>query len=405
MSPKKTKTPAKTAWWNFTGESEVFEARNPDQFSRLYFPLCNEAGLLSAITPTLNGDIKTGQNTFVTLPVSEQDLHNTRSARNFWVYVEGKGPWSATGSSAGAVLQRAAGRSTETSHLEAGALWHRLTRENKTFGLRAVTTSFVPAGPEQVEIMRVELTNTSRRPLSITPTAAIPLFGRSADNLRDHRHVTSLLHRIALHDAGVLLTPTMSFDERGHHANTLTYAVLGCEGEGQLPSGAFPTVDSFIGEGGTLDAPRAVYENLDVPELAEVQLQGREAVGGLRFRTRKLAPGKTFTYLVFVGIGRDRKEVLGWLKAYGTADKTAEALTHTQAWWKERLDRFQVKTGDADYGRWVRWVTIQPLLRKIFGCSFLPDFDYGRGGRGWRDLWQDCLALLLLEPQALGIRY
>src|SRR5205085_5109345 len=30
--------------------------------------------------------------------------------------------------------------------------------------------------------------------------------------------------------------------------------------------------------------------------------------------------------------------------------------------------------------------------------SFLPDFDYGRGGRGWRDLWQDCLALLLLDP-------
>ena len=56
------------------------------------------AGLLSAITPILHGDIKTGQNEFLTLPVSAEDLHNTRSARNFWVYVEGKGPWSATGS-------------------------------------------------------------------------------------------------------------------------------------------------------------------------------------------------------------------------------------------------------------------------------------------------------------------
>jgi cellobiose phosphorylase len=398
MAAKKPKTPAKTSWWNFTGENEAFEARNPDQISRLYFPLCNEAGLLSAVTPTLQGDIKTGQNAFVTLPESEQDLHNTRSSRNFWVYVEGKGPWSATGSSAAAVLQRASVRPAETTHLEAGALWHRITRVNKAFGLRSVTTSFIPAGPEQVEIMRVELTNTGRRPLSITPTAAIPLFARSADNLRDHRHVTSLLHRIALEDSGVLVTPTMSFDERGHHANSLVYAVLGCESEGQLPVGSFPTVDSFIGEGGTFDAPRAVYENRDTPELTDVQLQGREAVGALRFRTRKLAPGKTLTYLVFTGIGKERKEVLGWLKAYGTADKTAEALTHTQAWWKERLDRFQVETGDADYGRWVRWVTMQPMLRKIFGCSFLPDFDYGRGGRGWRDLWQDCLALLLLDP-------
>jgi len=44
-------------------------------------------------------------------------------------------------------------------------------------------------------------------------------------------------------------------------------------------------------------------------------------------------------------------------------------------------------------------VNIQPYLRKIFGCSFLPDFDYGKGGRGWRDLWQDCLGLILNNPE------
>ena len=26
----------------------------------------------------------------------------------------------------------------------------------------------------------------------------------------------------------------------------------------------------------------------------------------------------------------------------------------------------------------------------------------GRGGRGWRDLWQDCLSLLLMNPQNVG---
>ena len=38
-------------------------------------------------------------------------------------------------------------------------------------------------------------------------------------------------------------------------------------------------------------------------------------------------------------------------------------------------------------------------MRRIFGCSFLPDFDYGKGGRGWRDLWQDCLGLILNNPR------
>ncbi len=28
-----------------------------------------------------------------------------------------------------------------------------------------------------------------------------------------------------------------------------------------------------------------------------------------------------------------------------------------------------------------------------------PYHDYGRGGRGWRDLWQDCLSLLILDPK------
>ncbi len=55
--------------------------------------------MMSVVTPTLHGDTKTGQNAFLTLPVSVEDLHNTRSARNFWAYVAGFGPWSATGNS------------------------------------------------------------------------------------------------------------------------------------------------------------------------------------------------------------------------------------------------------------------------------------------------------------------
>ncbi len=45
----------------------------------------------------------------------------------------------------------------------------------------------------------------------------------------------------------------------------------------------------------------------------------------------------------------------------------------------------------------MNWVAVQPTLRRLFGNSFLPYHDYGRGGRGWRDLWQDVLALLILE--------
>jgi cellobiose phosphorylase len=396
--PRDKKENKDAGWWRFTGEDETFQAQDPDQLSRLYFPLCNDAGMLAAITPKLHGDIKTGLNSFLTLPVSTEDLHNTRSARNFWVRVEGKEPWSATGSSAAQEIQRF--RSQEKSRVEAGALWHRMVRENKSLGLRAETLNFIPASTETVEVMVVKITNTGKKAIRISPTAAIPIFGRSADNLRDHRHVTSLLHRVLRHDHGVLVKPEMSFDERGHRINALVYGVLGAEENGDAPLGTFPTVTSFIGEGGSLAAPAAVYQDLDLPELSEVQLQGREAMGALRFKSRKLEPGKTAAYVLLLGIGPDKKAADGWLKAYGSLEHAEQAWEENKKFWKARLDRLQVKTDDPDFNRWVRWVSLQPVLRKIWGNSFLPDFDYGRGGRGWRDLWQDCLALLLLDPSS-----
>jgi cellobiose phosphorylase len=385
-------------WWCFTGEGESFRAEDPDRISRLYFPLCNEAGLLAGITPKLNGDIKTGLNSFLTLPVATEDLHNTRSARNFWLLIDGREAWSAVGSSASAEAER--GQDKEKCRVEAGMLWHKLIRENRRLGIRSEVLNFIPAASDTVEIMRVAITNTGRKPLRITPTAAIPIFARSADNLRDHRHVTSLLHRIQLHAHGVLVRPTMSFDERGHKENSLVYAVLGQDENGDAPLGSFPTVPSFIGEGGSFDAPAAVLQDLDVPELSKVELQGREAVGALRFKSRQLAPGKTVVYVLFLGIASERKVAEGWLKTYSSLSDVDQALSENQTFWKTQLDRIQIETDDVDLNRWMRWTRLQPILRKIFGNSFLPDFDYGRGGRGWRDLWQDCLALLLMEPRS-----
>jgi cellobiose phosphorylase len=382
-SRKQKKDSPQVGWWSFTGADEIFQADSPDRVSRLYFPLCNEAGLMSAITPNLNGDIKTGLNSFLTLPVATEDLHNTRSNRNFWVLADQSGPWSV-----------AAG---EKSQIRAGALWHQATHENKRLGLRADVLNFVPPTADTVEIMIIQLTNTSRRPVHFTPTAAIPIFARSADNLRDHRHVTSLLHRIDRHEHGVIVRPTMSFDERGHQINALRYAVLGAEENGAAPEGSFPTVASFIGEGGNFDRPQAVLEDSDIPDFSETELQGREAMGALRFKTRKLAPGKSAAYILLLGIAPGQPSIDAWLNTYGTLEKAEAALAENKTFWKARLDAVQIQTDDPDFSRWTRWVVLQPILRKIFGNSFLPDFDYGRGGRGWRDLWQDCLALLLLD--------
>ncbi len=385
--------------WHFVDDTGTFVLENPHQTGYLYFPLVNEAGMMSVVTPLLHGDAKTGQNTFAMTPVSVEDLHNSRAARNFWIYIHGVGPWSATGNSAPQIMQVFTDN-TETVRLEAGFLWQRVTRANATLGLRAEMTSLVPASADTVELLQVTLTNTGAQPLTITPTAALPLYGRSADNLRDHRHVTSLLHRIRTHPHGVLVRPTLSFDERGHQPNYVTYGVLGAEGDGTPPLAFFPVVEDFIGEGGNLEWPQAIV----APEKAQpgvpagVAIDGYEAIGALRFRDVTLAPGDSITYVLITAImdGVENPDAL--VSRYGSAAAFARWFEQTCAYWETKLASLHFETADSTFDRWLKWVTVQPILRRLFGNSFLPYHDYGRGGRGWRDLWQDCLALLLMEP-------
>ena len=86
-------------WYQYIDESGEFQVSDPENTSGLYFPIANEVGVKSAVTPLLGGDSKFDQNQFITQPVSVEDLHNSKSTRNFWCQIEGKGIWSATGMS------------------------------------------------------------------------------------------------------------------------------------------------------------------------------------------------------------------------------------------------------------------------------------------------------------------
>ena len=105
-----------------------------------------------------------------------------------------------------------------------------------------------------------------------------------------------MLHRIRTTEHGVLVKPTMSFDEKGHRENRRTYYVLGASGSGTAPKAFYPTVELLIGEGGSFLHPRAVYEASEgVP--AGTEIGGREAVGGIVFPKAALEAGETAEYI------------------------------------------------------------------------------------------------------------
>ncbi len=381
--------------FQFRNKDGDFQVDNPSATRGLYFPLANEEGLLGFTTPDLQGALTLDQHSFLNPPLVSEDLHLSRGSFNFWLsFGPGQNPWSVSGRS---VWQRSAG--DEQSSLQAGLLWHEVSRVSKKRGLSASVFSFIPSNEAAFEVMVVEVKNISKKKISFTLTSAIPLYGRSADNVRDHRHVTSLLNRVFLEKHGLTLKPTMSFNERGHLINNISYYVLGFDAKGAPAAGVFPTVDSFIGEAGDLEKPAALAQRLKPVTKLSAFHQGREALGGLQFKPVTLAAGQATRFAFLVGIDRtgatDHTELV---KQNGSLEKIYSLWTDTQAHWRGLAERIQFETGDDTFNRWMMWVKTQPTLRKLFGNSFLPDFDYGRGGRGWRDLWQDCLALLLSEP-------
>lgn len=395
------------AWWRFVDQDPrapatgVFQATRTEQLNRLYLPLVNEAGGLSWTSPRLQGGPAASHHEYLAPPLTAEDLPHALAHRDLWIVEPGRTPFSVAGLSPEGLTAHVTTSSAAPS-LEAGPGWVSLTTTDARKHFRVRATLWCPADVDApLECFWVEVRNVSRRPLVFDPYAALPVFARSADNVRDHRHVTALLHRVTILPHGVTVCPTMSFDERGHRMNATRYAVLAFGPGGSRPSGVWGVEEQFLGAGGNFAAPAAVWNREAAPMNARAELAGREAIGGFRFPRRTLAPGQRATYLLLSGITRDPDDVTRWVRWGQHSTNWTRSLTRTKTFWQQQLHRVAFFTADRALDHWLTWVTFQPMLRRLYGNSYLPQFDYGRGGRGWRDLWQDCLALLLSDPSSV----
>ncbi|MBP9853371.1 MAG: cellobiose phosphorylase [Candidatus Omnitrophica bacterium] len=354
----------------------------------MYFPLCGPTSnhLKSSITAYLSGDIKLDKNRYLTKPVSTEDLR--QPLRNVYLQID-KNIFSLANPQ----------DDPKTINVEAGPLWHKVVKLDPQSEIAIEALNFMPVSGENAELMRVTITNHSSIVKTMTPTVAIPLFARALENKHDHEHVTSLLNRIKQTEHGVMVSPTMKFDEQGHKPNKDVYFVFGIEDNGQRIKGSFPTVETFCGLVGDFNQPDAVITNKEPEDLHGDDLQGQEAVGALRFYDLTLNPKESKTYFIVIGIAGNEKQAEEVFNRFKFSEQFNHAFTENNAFWLKKTDSIIVDTQNKDFNAWMRWVTIQPVLRRIFGCSFLPDHDYGKGGKGWRDIWQDLLSLILIEPE------
>ena len=348
-----------------------FELKDFENYNYLYFPLCNHNGLKCSITPTFNGDIKIDQHHFALPPSSNLDLINPNNARNVYFKVNNN-LWNITGNTIYQMVNK------DETLLECGFLYQKVKRVSKDFMVEV--TSFVPEHKYNFEMHKVVFTNTSNKVLEVTPCVAIPIYGRSADNIRDHRHVTSLLNRIYKDEYTIYNKPTLSFDERGHNENDTYYQVI--VDDNYKIDKYFMTFDEFIGEGGSVMNPKGFDSSTDTKYT-----DGYECMAGFRYENIVLNPGQTIIIKYGIGINKE-------LADYKLIKQFDNLFTQSQDKWNSYFNNLEFNYSNNTI---MKWVSIQPVLRRLYGCSFLPHHDYGKGGRGWRDLWQDCLALIKMD--------
>ncbi|HCZ24192.1 MAG TPA: cellobiose phosphorylase [Acholeplasmataceae bacterium] len=348
----------------------------------IYFPLFNTKGLRASITPTLGGDLKIDHHHYAMEPTTEVDLYHPHFSRNV-IFRINKEMYFLNGQT----------ETPQADLLEASydPFVQKIKRSNVLYDMHV--TSFIPQDG-MVECHLVTYTNKSSEVQKVDITTAVPLYGRSADNLRDHRHVTSLLNQVKVVEGGMILKPTLSFDERGHQVNDTFYSVYVSSNDMKV-KGYIPTTHDLM-NGGSLYFPKG----LDELKSVGYEINGYEALGGIQFEEVELNPHQSLSFIMTIGIHQSEKHI-ELDKRFLNQEVFNQSLTDTIAFFNRYQDGLKIEMTDHKTTNQLSWVVLQPMLRRYFGNSYLPHHDYGRGGRGWRDLWQDLLALIMMNDSSV----
>lgn len=345
-----------------------------------YMPLYNLSGLKSSITPLFGGDLKLDYHHYYLEPTSELDLYANHMSRNI-IFTVNDVMYYLNGNTYH--------QQDDAVHVEVSQLYQKVERINKLFKID--TISFIPL-KDNVELHHVTFTNLSAEDMTLDVVTATPIYARSADNLRDHRHVTGLLNQIKVKSEGILVQPTLSFDERGHKLNNYTYSFFAYSNDLKI-NRYITNIDDFL-NGGTFNFPKGIYQT-------NTQIRnGYEAMGAIGFEKRILKPNEKIELTFSLGIFQDETLAIKTHQKYQDKQSVLSALDEVDAYFTKENKKLQFELISDDVSFLLKWVKLQPILRRNFGNSYLPHHDYGKGGRGWRDLWQDLLTLIMFNDDS-----
>lgn len=327
----------------FTGKDGSFSLRYAENTSGLLFPVANEKGLKSLVTPNLGGGTLYKNREIFLNPLTLEKLKDTVESRNFWIYVENKGAWSATGMSSEHTSCKFTNKQ-DYSEVDAGLMWHTVKRISDIYGLKAEITSFVPPD-DNVEVMHVRLENRLDQSQGITPFFAVPFSESTSSDFKE----------ICTNDYGIMVHQSKG--------NILAF-VMGIEEDGEKPESFFTTVHSFAGEGGLLTHPRSIYRQ-EKGTAAGTKTNAPDPLGGIRFEPREIFGGEAIDYIILLGAAKCGKDIEKLLQKYSKKEEVTGSLMKTKEYWQHRY-RFRLHTGNSDFDQLMIWCDFQTILSEIF---------------------------------------
>mgnify|MGYP001551166914 CR=1 FL=1 len=339
-----------------------------------YIPMLNQKGLRSFLTPFFAGHLVINHDRYILEPTSERSLYQPTTSRNVLFYIDGNRY------DLNAMLNH---QINEPYEFETGHAYQKVTRKHE--GVSFQTLSFLPL-EDPVELHHMTIKKETETSKTFKAITAVELYGRSAENQRDHRHVTSLLNQIHVDDDGIIVHPTLHFDEKGHHPNEMKYFVFATSPDLNV-EGIIPTFDAFVDHGSTQ------FPNGLTNFTNQTHVEGYEAMGAISFHEVTLEAHQTITLTLMIGADTSTENIMRMKKTYQNDKNVIQSYLDSDRHIKTYIDQLHYKIASNDITTRLEDVSLQPMYRRFMGNSYMPHHDYGKGGRGWRDLWQDLIAL------------
>lgn len=116
-------------------------------------------------------------------------------------------------------------------------------------------------------------------------------------------------------------------------------------------------------------------------------------MGAMHFPTIELQPGQEFSFILPMGLMEEGETEREMLDRLDTKEKVLQAFQETRIYWENKVN-VTYETGDKGFNSFMHWGSFKPILRRIYGCSFLPTMitvgEAETGGIFGRIAWRFC---------------